>query len=85
MFKREVCGADVHAEFDRREFGLMRDIFNDNGNVRLQIMVEAVKAIRFDAAAGRRHAARRSPGGPRVVPRWLPWRTTSGGPPKYTA
>lgn len=43
MFKREVCGADVRAEFDRRDFGMLQDIFGDNGKVRLQIQVEALK------------------------------------------
>lgn len=43
FFKREVCGADVRAEFDRRDFGLTHDVFNGNGQVRLQIQVEAVK------------------------------------------
>jgi hypothetical protein len=43
MFKREVCGADVRAELDRREFGMVQDIFNDNGKVRLQIQVEALQ------------------------------------------
>jgi polyisoprenoid-binding protein YceI len=43
LFKREVCGADVRAEFDRRQFGMVNDIINDNGKVRLQIQVEAIK------------------------------------------
>jgi len=43
LFKREVCGADVRAEFDRREFGMVHDIIDDNGKVRLQIQVEALK------------------------------------------
>jgi polyisoprenoid-binding protein YceI len=43
LFKREVCGADVRAEFDRRDFGMMHDISDDNGKVRLQIQVEALK------------------------------------------
>jgi polyisoprenoid-binding protein YceI len=43
FFKREVCGAEVRAEFDRREFGMVHDIVNDNGTVRLQIQVEALK------------------------------------------
>ena len=43
LFKREVCGADLRAEFDRREFGMVHDIVNDNGKVRLQIQVEALK------------------------------------------
>jgi polyisoprenoid-binding protein YceI len=43
MFKREICGADVRAEFDRREFGMVHDIVDNNGKVRLQIQVEALK------------------------------------------
>jgi polyisoprenoid-binding protein YceI len=43
LFKREVCGADVRAEFDRREFGMVSDIVDNNGRVRLQIQVEALK------------------------------------------
>lgn len=43
MFKREVCGGDVHAEFDRREFGMMRDIIPSDPNVRLAIQVEAIQ------------------------------------------
>jgi polyisoprenoid-binding protein YceI len=42
MFKREVCGADVRAQFDRREFGMTRDIVPADPNVRLMIQVEAV-------------------------------------------
>jgi len=43
LFKREVCGADVRAEFDRRDFGMDHDIVKDNGKVRLQIQVEALQ------------------------------------------
>jgi len=43
MFKREFCGADVRGEFDRREFGMTRDIVAADPNVRLMIQVEAVK------------------------------------------
>jgi polyisoprenoid-binding protein YceI len=43
MFKREVCGADVRAQFDRRAFGMGEEVVNDNGTVRLQIQVEALK------------------------------------------
>jgi len=43
MFKREVCGADARAEFDRREFGMVQDVPGNNGKVRLQIQVEALK------------------------------------------
>jgi polyisoprenoid-binding protein YceI len=43
FLKRQVCGADVRAEFDRRGFGMMRDIVPDDPNVRLYIQVEAIK------------------------------------------
>jgi polyisoprenoid-binding protein YceI len=43
MLKREMCGADAHAAFDRRDFGMTQSIFNNDGRVRLQIAVEAVK------------------------------------------
>ena len=43
MFKREICGADVRAEFDRREFGMTRDIVPADPNVRLLIQVEALQ------------------------------------------
>jgi polyisoprenoid-binding protein YceI len=43
LFKREVCGADARAEFDRREFGMTHDIVDNIGRVRLQIQVEALK------------------------------------------
>jgi polyisoprenoid-binding protein YceI len=43
MFKREVCGADARAEFDRRDFGITRDVVPTDPNVRLQIQVEALK------------------------------------------
>ncbi len=43
MFKREICGADARAEFDRREFGMPRDIVPTDPNVRLSITVEALR------------------------------------------
>lgn len=43
MFKREICGADARAEFDRREFGMTRDIVLTDPNVRLSIAVEALR------------------------------------------
>ena len=43
FFKREVCGADVRADFDRRDFGMVTDVIAGNGKVRLQIQVEALK------------------------------------------
>jgi polyisoprenoid-binding protein YceI len=43
MFKREICGADARAEFDRREFGMTTDIVPTDPNVRLSIQVEALR------------------------------------------
>jgi polyisoprenoid-binding protein YceI len=43
MFKREICGADARAEFDRRDFGMSRDIVPTDPNVRLSIEVEALR------------------------------------------
>ena len=43
LYKRDECGADARAEFDRRDFGMLKEIVNDNGKVRLQIQVEALK------------------------------------------
>jgi polyisoprenoid-binding protein YceI len=43
MFKREICGADARAEFDRRDFGMTRDIVPSDPNVRLAIQVEALR------------------------------------------
>lgn len=65
MFKREVCGADVRAEFDRRDFGMVQDIFNDNGKVRLQIQVEALKG---DSIPMPPPGAGLPPGGPPGAP-----------------
>lgn len=66
MFKREVCGADVRAEFDRRDFGMLHDIVDDNGKVRLQIQVEALKgdSIPMPPPPG----AGMPPGGPSGAP-----------------
>jgi polyisoprenoid-binding protein YceI len=65
FFKREVCGADVRAEFDRREFGMVNDIINDNGKVRLQIQVEALKG---DSIPMPPPGAGMPPGGPPGAP-----------------
>jgi polyisoprenoid-binding protein YceI len=65
MFKREVCGADVRAEFDRREFGMVQDIFDNNGTVRLQIQVEALKG---DSIPMPPPGAGMPPGGPAGAP-----------------
>jgi polyisoprenoid-binding protein YceI len=43
LYKRDECGADARAEFDRRDFGMAKEIVNGNGKVRLQIQVEALK------------------------------------------
>jgi len=43
FLNRELCGPDVPAEFDRRKFGMTRDIVASDPNVRLFIQVEAVK------------------------------------------
>ena len=44
MLKREVCGADAHATFDRSDFGLNYGIPRFAPEVKLAIQVEAVKA-----------------------------------------
>ena len=44
MLKREVCGADAHASFDRSDFGLNYGIPRFAPEVKLAIQVEAVKA-----------------------------------------
>jgi len=43
MFKREQCGADARAQFDRREFGMTKDLVPTDPYVRLMIDVEALK------------------------------------------
>jgi polyisoprenoid-binding protein YceI len=50
MLKREVCGADVHTEIDRTEFGIGYGVGQaiPSGKVTLAIQVEALK----DAASG---------------------------------
>ncbi|MFA9216780.1 MAG: YceI family protein [Sphingomonadaceae bacterium] len=49
MFKREICGADARAEFDRRDFGMNRDIVLTDPNVRLSIAVEALRGAELPA------------------------------------
>lgn len=44
MLKREVCGADVAAEFKRSDFGLNYGLPRFSPDVKLAIQVEAVKA-----------------------------------------
>lgn len=43
MLGREICGADVRARFDRREFGMNRDIVAADPDVWLYIQVEAIR------------------------------------------
>jgi hypothetical protein len=43
MFKREQCGADARAQFDRRVFGMTKDLVPTDPYVRLMIDVEALK------------------------------------------
>jgi polyisoprenoid-binding protein YceI len=43
MLKREVCGADAHAIFQRSDFGVNAGLPNFSPEVRLAIQVEAVK------------------------------------------
>lgn len=44
MLKREVCGADVAAEFKRTDFGLNYGVPRFSPDVKLAIQVEAIKA-----------------------------------------
>ena len=44
MLKREVCGADASARFDRSDYGLSYGIPRFAPEVKLQIQVEAVRA-----------------------------------------
>ncbi|GAB2847332.1 YceI family protein [Pseudoduganella ginsengisoli] len=44
MLKREVCGADVAAEFKRSDFGLNYGLPKFSPDVKLAIQVEAIKA-----------------------------------------
>jgi polyisoprenoid-binding protein YceI len=45
MLKREVCGADVSATFNRADFGLTYGMaYGFSPEVKLAIQVEAVKA-----------------------------------------
>lgn len=49
MLKREVCGADAYAEFDRSQFGLdFGKKFGFNMTTRLQIQVEGIKTDNSD-------------------------------------
>ena len=42
VFKREVCGADVHGSFNRTEFGMTRGVPPPEEPARLRIQVEAI-------------------------------------------
>jgi polyisoprenoid-binding protein YceI len=72
LFQREECGADVRGEFDRRDFGMVKEIVKDNGKVRLQIQVEALKG---DAPPAPPPGFGPPPGGPPGAP-------PAGAPPK---
>ena len=43
MLKKEVCGADAEAEFDRSDFGITKYADMGGGNVLLRIQAEALK------------------------------------------
>lgn len=43
FFKKEVCGADAKAEFNRADFGMTKYADGDLGKVRIEIQVEAVR------------------------------------------
>jgi polyisoprenoid-binding protein YceI len=43
VLKREVCGADVSAAFNRADFGMTKSAEGDGGLVEIQIQVEALK------------------------------------------
>lgn len=43
FFKKEACGADASAEFNRADFGMTKGADGDGGKVWLEIQVEAVK------------------------------------------
>jgi polyisoprenoid-binding protein YceI len=43
FYKKEVCGADAYAEFNRGDFGISKYADGPGGNVKLAIQVEALK------------------------------------------
>lgn len=43
FFKKEVCGADAQAEFNRADFGMDKYADGEGGKVRLAIQVEALR------------------------------------------
>jgi polyisoprenoid-binding protein YceI len=42
-YKREACGADAEADFDRADFGMSKYAENGMGKIHLRIQVEALK------------------------------------------
>lgn len=43
FFKKEVCGGDAYAEFNRADFGMTKYADGPMGRVRLRVQVEAIK------------------------------------------
>lgn len=43
LYKKEVCGADADAEFNRADFGMTKYADGDLGKVKIQIQVEGLK------------------------------------------
>lgn len=72
MLKREVCGADAHAEFDRSQFGMNKGADAEHPIVRVLIGIEAVQG---DLPAGPGAGGAGPGGGP--PPGGFP----GGGPP----
>ena len=81
MFKREHCGADVRTEFDRRDFGMTRNIVPSDPNVRLAIQVEAFAGALPDFS---RFGGPGGPGGPPpgALGNGPPPGAAGNGPPK---
>jgi polyisoprenoid-binding protein YceI len=69
MFKREKCGGDARAEFDRRDFGISKDVVDNKGKVRLQIQFEANQGEAMPMPAGMPPGG---PGGPPGAPPGAP-------------
>jgi polyisoprenoid-binding protein YceI len=44
MLKREVCGVDASARFDRSDYGLSYGVPRFSPEVKLQIQAEAIRA-----------------------------------------
>ena len=81
MFKREVCGADARAQFDRRDYGMTRDIVPADPNVRLQIQVEAFQGDALPAFPQPPPGASGPPPGFQPPPGFGPPPGGAGGPP----